>query len=417
MNRFVLIWMFFFATVLLYAQNTYSPYSYYGVGELVTKGFGQSRSMGNLGAAMRTFNQINYLNPASYTAQDTNSFMLDFGLAGYINRYASDGYNYISRNMNFNSLAMAFPVASWWKSSIGLVPYSRAGYNIVEQRMQEAITVEHYYKGYGGLNRCYIGNAVELFHKLSVGVNASYLFGYITRANRINFLDDPYAFDATMANKINFSDIVFNTGLQYYDRINDKLFYTIGVSYDPQMNVRYTKNITHLTYLSINNTQLTDTATYIVDQKYFTKMPASLSAGFSLEIKDKCLLGFEVAQQQWDNVNAGLFDYHTNNNTIAAGLEYIPRKYAFTGYFNRIRYRMGAHSSSGYLMFDNHRITDKGISVGLGLPFKFSQTTFNLSYERGVRGTTGYELIKENYSLFSVNLTFYDFWFFRTKID
>ncbi|MBO7311672.1 MAG: hypothetical protein J6U82_02550, partial [Alistipes sp.] len=45
--------------------NAYSPYSMYGMGEILTPGSAQMRSMGGVGIALRNYGQINPLNPAA----------------------------------------------------------------------------------------------------------------------------------------------------------------------------------------------------------------------------------------------------------------------------------------------------------------------------------------------------------------
>ncbi|HOK51275.1 MAG TPA: hypothetical protein PLF75_05240, partial [Bacteroidales bacterium] len=56
-----------------YTMN--SPYSRFGLGDMEFQGFTQNRSMGGIGIGMRLPNQINVLNPAASTAQDSLSFV------------------------------------------------------------------------------------------------------------------------------------------------------------------------------------------------------------------------------------------------------------------------------------------------------------------------------------------------------
>jgi len=67
-----------------YAQNnnTTSPYSRYGLGDLDHYSFGRSAAMGGASLGSRHSLQINSANPASYTANDSLSFLFDFGIDG-----------------------------------------------------------------------------------------------------------------------------------------------------------------------------------------------------------------------------------------------------------------------------------------------------------------------------------------------
>ncbi|HNV52383.1 MAG TPA: hypothetical protein PKM28_05805, partial [Tenuifilaceae bacterium] len=60
--------------------NTYSPYSRFGIGIMPNRGFTQNLGMGGVSQAIRNPYGINYLNPASYSAQDSMSFIFDFGV-------------------------------------------------------------------------------------------------------------------------------------------------------------------------------------------------------------------------------------------------------------------------------------------------------------------------------------------------
>ena len=64
----------------LHAQSgTNSPYSQYGLGELSEQSGSFSRGMNGLAYGLRLNNQVNALNPASYSALDSLSFIFDAG--------------------------------------------------------------------------------------------------------------------------------------------------------------------------------------------------------------------------------------------------------------------------------------------------------------------------------------------------
>ena len=63
------------------AQNgTMTPYSAYGVGVLRDRATSIQRAMGGVGYAMNSGRQINAMNPASYAAIDTLTFLFDMGI-------------------------------------------------------------------------------------------------------------------------------------------------------------------------------------------------------------------------------------------------------------------------------------------------------------------------------------------------
>jgi hypothetical protein len=82
-----------------------------------------------------------------------------------------------------------------------------------------------------------------------------------------------------------------------------------------------------------------------------------------------------------------------------------------------VKYRAGFHHEDSYLVLDNHQIKENGISFGLGLPFPKSKSTANLAIEFGKKGTTDFNLVKNNYTKVSLYLNFYDYWFIKRKFD
>ena len=70
-----------FAVTGTVAQNgTMTPYSRYGYGILRDRSTSTQRSMGGVGYAMQSGRQINAMNPASYAAIDSLTFLFDLGL-------------------------------------------------------------------------------------------------------------------------------------------------------------------------------------------------------------------------------------------------------------------------------------------------------------------------------------------------
>ena len=83
----------------LFAQNnTNSPYTRFGYGELADRSFGAGRAMGGIGYGLRSSKQINPLNPASYTSIDSMTFIFDFGASAQLSWF-DDGQN---KQNNYN---------------------------------------------------------------------------------------------------------------------------------------------------------------------------------------------------------------------------------------------------------------------------------------------------------------------------
>ena len=113
-----------------------------------------------------------------------------------------------------------------------------------------------------------------------------------------------------------------------------------------------------------------------------------------------------------------------NRYRIEAGAEYIP-KFMNKAYFSRVRYRMGAHFGNSYLRMNQTEANPKGdsyheygVSVGLGLPLIDNRSLVNVSFEYVKKQPeVRMNMIDEQYFRFTINYTFNEFWFFKSKVD
>ncbi len=423
---------FFLSALLLCAipvaaqVNTGSPYSRFGLGELLQPGFAQNLSMGGTGIGTRSSSQINYLNPASYTEIDTMSFLFDFGLSGSQTRYTTNTLESQLSNYNIHHIAIGFGITKNWKSSIGVLPYSSVGYDIVENKfLSGAGLVDYNYKGRGGLNRIYFGNSVRFLNHFSVGLNLSYLFGYLNYSKSVEFPADAAAATTTIENRLDIGDMTYNLGFQYHDSFNEKYFLTLGVIFDNDSKLKTTQKLVQTTFypgvgVNIGDTIIIDPS-FVVnseDKAVETMLPRNMGIGFSFGIKNKLTLAGDYSTQEWSkSFIPGKTDTLVNSSSINFGIEYTPNEQALQGYYNRMHYRLGGYYSNNYLRIREQQLQDYGISFGVGLPFKGTKSSFNLGVIVGQRGTLTNNLIKENYTMVNFGLTLHDFWFYKRKFD
>jgi hypothetical protein len=413
--------------------NTSSPYSRFGLGEIQQPGFAQNLALGGTGIGLRSNYQINYLNPASYSAMDTMSFLFDFGIQGSQTTYTQNSS--ISgaapmesklNNYNIHHFAIGFGMTKNWKASIGIVPYSSVGYSILETKLLTgAGLVDYSYSGSGGLNRLFIGNSFRFFNHISVGVNLNYLFGYLNYENAVDFLTDTYAATSVIENRLTIGDFTYNLGLQYHETIGEKFFFTVGAVFDNDTKLKTSQSLFQTTFYpgSIASTE----DSIIINPKYLvnsvtndvqTLLPRNIGAGFSFGITNKLILAGDYTTQEWSkSFIPGKTDSLVNSQSLNIGIEYTPDQQALRGYFNRVHYRLGGYYSNSYLRIRGEQMQDYGMSFGVGLPIKGDKSSFNFGFIVGQRGTLNNYLIKENYGIVNFGLTLHDFWFFKIKFD
>lgn len=402
--------------------STYSPYSRYGVGQIPTRGFAGTKAMGGISQAVRSAFGINYLNPASYTAQDSMSFILDFGFETGGTKYESQGQSVTNGFGGIHHIAISFPVTKWWGASLGLVPYSQVGYQIKHYEVDPIILssigrVKYYNKGSGGVNQAFIGNAFKPIENLSIGFNLSYFFGSLDYISEVVFpTNQPNYLNTIEKNSVVVSDIALSFGAQYTAYVNKKenTFFTFGATIDNETKIKAKRK-----YLAKwERGGYSDTISFTDSSYGNITFPRNISVGAAYNYQNKLFTSIEYSTQDW--TNASFLSVNetqlTNSQTYRFGLEYIPSRYDLRSYLKRISYRFGSHYTNSYLKFNDNQVKEFGLSAGMGFPFR-NNTRFNVSFEWGKRGTTADGLIKETYGILDLSLTFYDFWFIKRKYN
>ncbi|MBI5218879.1 MAG: hypothetical protein HY958_08110 [Bacteroidia bacterium] len=417
----VLILGLLFLPLRDFAQNsTNSPYSRYGIGDISSRGFCRNDALGGLGIGLRSNKNLNIINPASYSAIDSLTFTFEFGFKNKTAYIQSSDQNELYNDINISYLACGFPIAKWWYGSFGLLPYSSIGYNIKEINNSDSIPKEIHYTGSGGVNKFYIGNTFKLHKTLSIGFNASYLFGTLEQARTVNFTDTTVLYmNLKTRNFINVNDIYLNFGMQYNNSIKEKYQYTVGIIFDNQNKINATRNTLATRFYNKGGSAIIDSVLNTPGEKGNIVLPLNYGIGFSIK-NDSWLFGADYYRQNWADVSFfGKNDSLANSNTISVGSEYIPDKNSISKYWNKVSYRFGGHFTNTYLKFSekNEQLKDFGFSFGLGLPVKKTRSLLNVSIEIGQRGTTNKSLIRETYGMISVNFSLSDIWFMKTRFD
>ncbi|MPN36709.1 hypothetical protein SDC9_184219 [bioreactor metagenome] len=119
--------------------------------------------------------------------------------------------------------------------------------------------------------------------------------------------------------------------------------------------------------------------------------------------------------QQWANTKFfGKTDSLINRTKLAVGAEYIPNARG-NKYIERIRYRAGLNLTDPYYkLAGSSAVKNFGISFGVGLPLKTSNTVVNAAIEYGKVGERS--VFREDYFKITFNATFNENWFFKRKL-
>ncbi|MBR4197716.1 MAG: hypothetical protein IKQ94_02970 [Bacteroidales bacterium] len=431
-NSIVIAVVMTVACVAAWAQNGInSPYSQFGIGEIKSPyNNPYTNAMAGLSYTVRNNFAINSNNPASYTAIDTQSFVFDFGLVFDFERLTDNNQTYRDANGNLSHIAIGFPITRWWKTSIGLVPWSELNYKttlvIPDTSFGNVTTV---FDGSGGINKIYWGHAFSITPTLSAGFNANFLFGNINRAITYHF-DSIYALSSRKQKETVVRNFSLDFGLQYILPLANENSMTFGLTYSCPFKLNVDDKATIYTFSTKSGTE------YIADTVFPTEsyvssleLPSVVGLGVAFNKADKWTVGLDLTYSQWngakytENTTKNIFgDWNAieydNNYRMALGFE---RRSDRSGnkYYQLMSYHAGIHYEIGKsninIAGERSRIDDFGIHAGVSFPVRKMKSFVNLSVQYGSYGTP--DLVRKQYVQIGLSLSTSDTWFKKRKYE
>ena len=417
MTKKLIVIIGLFITLIGFAQeNTSSPYSYYGLGEVKFRGTEDARAMGGLSFAGDSIS-LNLLNPASYADLKLTSFGI--GSTSNFNNISNSQTSEKAKRTTLDYIAVGIPMGKFG-TTVGLMPYSAVGYK-VEDSYNDSNNLERnrLFKGIGNINRVFIGSGYSFNKNFKIGADIQYNFGSIENTS-IEVITG-VQLGTREKNTSTLKGLSFNLGLYYSKKINEKYNLVTSATYSPEakLNSVNERNIATVTYSPATGNEFINDAQDIIIPNNKLIIPSKLSIGTGIGQTNKWLVGTELTFQQSSNQN-NRFDDITNvkfkNATkYAIGGYYIPKYDSYSNYLHRIVYRAGFRYENTGLIINNNSIKDYGMNFGIGLPIAYSK--INIGVEFGKKGTTTNGLIEENYFNLSIGLSLSDKWFRKRKID
>ncbi len=374
--------------------------------------------MGKTYTAFRDSRVINSNNPASYTAFDSLSFLFDAGLSSRISQWKTITETQNSSNISLGYLEVGFPIFKYLKVSAGLKPHSKVGYNIIDKRHSDFLgNYQYEFQGEGGLNKFYFGMGAEPIKGVSIGVNVSYLWGYINLNRYSSFPDSAFYWAGKISQKRDLSDFSFTYGMQYEQPLSKNWTLTSGVVFKTKTDIDATEEFLSTQIANSSGTEYVhDTISYIPSQDGIVTLPSSYAVGVLLEKKNRFRLSIDYRKELWETYKSfGVSDSLTNSTFMGLGIEMIPKHNVLSYFYEKIKYRIGFHYSESALQIRNSQINEIGITFGFGIPVRKSGSSLNLGIELGKFGTTNNNLVKENYFKFTVGFAIFERWFMKTK--
>ena len=402
------------------AQSTInSPYTRYGLGDLIVPTSTNNAGFGGVGYALRTSDQVNVMNPASYTSVDSLAFMFDIGLSLRTSNFTENGIKANARNSTFDYVNMQFRLHKRLGMAIGFIPYSNSGYNFSETKTipNSGLTqISNTFTGEGGLQQIFAGLGFKIMDNLSIGVNFGYLYGkleYGTTAVLSKGGDSRITYD-----NIEVRSYKFDAGLQYTQPFNEKNRLTLGLTYSLGHKLNSTE---------VAGDKITNGSNYTDERKKEYQdvygIPHTYAGGLMYQYSNKLKIGIDYAFEQWSKTsyNQDIAKYaYRNRQRMAGGIEYSPNPMS-RKYLSRVFYRLGTNVQDSYLVMPNSANGPKeySVSFGFGFPISVSQrnSVFSITGQYTRVKPEMKDMLSENRFMIKLGLTFNERWFMKFKVN
>ncbi len=428
-----------------FTQNTpkdNSPYSRYGIGNLLSTDFTAVQSMGGISAGYSNPFQLNVTNPAStaslnYTAFETGAFT-KYSRLKTTNETAGNWSG------NISHFALGFPLKNPinklserkkspydYGMAFGLLPYSLVGYDIESSSELPTLgSVTYKYLGSGGTYQTFVSSSIK-YKGLSLGGHLGYLFGNTTNEKSVYFNDLDYAFSDVFRDKYNINGFIWKLGVQYewiigrtadddLKALSARPHLTIGAYGNAAKEVNITLNSIAARTNSFYNGSTLDTIFSSVEVMDKMTMPADFGIGFTYYKLLQWKFGADFKMSKWSQYNNPVKpETMADTWKIAVGGEYIPNIRSYNRYAEQMRYRAGFYYGTDPRIVDNQQLSTYGLTLGVGMPLRLPRgmpSFMNLGFEAGQIGAPN--LLKENYFKLNVAFTLNDnTWFYKQKFN
>ena len=428
MKYIMLVSLTVFFGINAFAQaDVDSPYSLFGVGQVRDKSMNvRLKGMGGVANAMFGGGMINGENPAAYAKIDSLAFLFDAGFYFKTATFSTSSLSEKSNNASFDYVSMAFGLTSWWKMALGVQPYSTSGYTMLVSKVDPEVgsTVTRF-KGKGGLNQAFWGNAFKIGKHFALGANAYYVFGNTKTETSLYFPDSIYYIGSRRSLDVMVRSFMFDYGMLFNTNLSKDLCLSLGLTYTQKIKLKGEQTLFIRSFEEDMDTEVE----YIIDTVYSSSgstkitMPQGIGFGVALQNGENWALGADFNWMQWSKfAREGANDVLQDAWSVSAGAEFTPKHTTISGYFSRVTYRLGGFYEHGFINLEgndgvSHSINKVGVTVGMSLPLPRTLSKVNMALEVGQYGTREGGLIQEQYAKLSVGVSVFERWFMKRKYN
>ena len=401
-----------------YSQRTsYSPYSYFGVGETNFSATVENQMMGGNTAYYDSVHQ-NMNNAASLSKLKFVNYSVGVDLKNTSYLSASTNEKSTAAAINYISVAIPTKLLSF---SFGIKPKTSVGYLLENDDKSKTPPELNRFTGSGGVSNAFVSIGFELFKNWGFGFSSSYAFGNLNHYHT-KILENIELY-TRVSSESSVSGLDYNFSTVYQKTFNEKITLYSSIIYQPEANYK-SRNNQIISTIDPNSSFGGDSEEIDLSavglKNTNIKIPNSLSFGLGLGQDKKWFLGFNYMKNDeggYKNELMGLDNVEfKSSQTYSIGGFLLPEYNSFTNYFKTLTYRFGVRYKNGGLYVNNQQINEIGVNFGFGIPLA-GISSANLGFEIGQRGTNKSSLIKEKFFSIRIGVSLNDLWFIRSMYN
>lgn len=384
-------------------------YSSYGTGMPVLSNTAQERAMGIPGVSFNDLRAPGLSNPAfwgfgSYSRVAAN---VDF------NSYSIKDVNGTGENslLQIASFQALFPLLkNKLGLSVALYPETRSSYNVNSNQKvlfgDSELTYLSNRTGTGGVSKFEVGLGFKLMNNVSIGYAPAFAFltekdtefVSFTNANINSNLVTRKTSGTSVSHRFG-SLIVLNKLFKENDILQLGATINIPTEFSAKRKSETRKKVGNIE----------EVVTVGTEEQADVSLPLKYGVGLTYFPNQKFNVSAEVMNEKWTDAKYGLTPAEENTfkdrTLYGVGAQFHPYKSRSRKFLSNFKYSLGMSYDTGHLEINNQEINTLWFSAGLGLisPNLRSSSSFDISFQYGIRGTTDQNLVQEN--IFGINLS------------
>jgi hypothetical protein len=439
--KYLFTFLAYVALTQLNAQgsNINSPFSRFGIGDLLSESPMSIRQMGGVGTSFIDAYHANFDNPASLAHLRSTAFdvgiALDYAKLKDANNESSHWYG------NLGYLSLAFPMRNplnevfsrekhefFWSMGFAVMPNSRTSYAITSEGENEAGPISRNFTGSGGSYKAMWSNALK-YKNLSLGVNLGALFGKFEYERSISFPGSAGAYNDEFNTSYSMSSLYAKFGLIYLQRLNkaseenvvnpNAKLLSFGLTYKPNLSVATEADISNLAVQRLGAVILADTLQSSLGMAGMGTLPAELGFGITYYSGNAYGISLDIRRTFWSNYKMDPAPEQFSNTTrLAVGGFWKPDYDDINNFFNRVSYKLGVYLEEDPRLINGDQISSYGLTLGLGMPLSWQRKFSNLDLGVTIGKRSVDNILSESFAKITMGFTFNDSdWFIKRKFN